>query len=86
MASLLNRNINTDNMYCFKTSTVRFLSKEEVAWTLDGEFGGKHREVVISNQREALHIIVPEKLHENPVVVCNLKIICYNRAVRKYTL
>ena len=61
MASLLNRNINTDNMYCFKTSTVRFLSKEEVAWTLDGEFGGKHREVVISNQREALHIIVPEK-------------------------
>ena len=58
MAALLNRNINTECMYCFKTSALRFIS-EEVAWTLDGEFGGRHREVSINNQKQALQIMVP---------------------------
>lgn len=59
MAALLNRNINTECMYCFKTSALRFISEEEVAWTLDGEFGGRHREVSINNQKHALQIMVP---------------------------
>lgn len=59
MAALLNRNINTECMYCFKTSALRFISEEEVAWTLDGEFGGRHREVSINNQKQALQIMVP---------------------------
>ena len=60
MAALLNRNINTDCMYCFKTSALRISSEEEVAWTLDGEFGGNHKIVEINNQRQALGIKVPE--------------------------
>lgn len=59
MAALLNRNINTECMYCFKTSSLRIISEEEVAWTLDGEFGGKHREISINNQKRALEIMVP---------------------------
>ena len=59
MAALLNRNINTDCMYCFKTSALRISSEEEVAWTLDGEFGGEHKIVEINNQRQALSIKVP---------------------------
>ncbi len=59
MASLINRNINTDCMYCFRTASLRFTSEDEIAWTLDGEFGGKHTRVDISNQKQALDIRVP---------------------------
>jgi len=60
MAALINRNINTDCMYCFKARELRISSGEEVAWTLDGEFGGAHRIVEIRNRRQALSIKVPE--------------------------
>lgn len=60
MAALINRNINTDCMYCFKTSALCISSEEEIAWTLDGEFGGEHKDVEIRNQRQALHIKVPD--------------------------
>lgn len=59
MAALLNRNINTDLMYCFKTSSLGIAFEEEVAWTLDGEFGGRHKEVMIQNCRQALEIRIP---------------------------
>lgn len=60
MAALLNRSINTDCMYCFKAKNLKITSEEEIAWTLDGEFGGRHREVNIQNQMQALRIVVPE--------------------------
>ncbi len=59
MVALLNRNINTELMYCFKASSLKIFSEEEVAWTLDGEFGGKHSQVVINNRKQALKIRVP---------------------------
>ena len=43
LADLVNRKIDTDQMYCFKSASLRFESEEEVPWTLDGEFGGKHQ-------------------------------------------
>lgn len=61
MAALLNRNINTDLMYCFSASSLRIYSEEEVAWTLDGEFGGRHKEVLIKNCMQALQIRIPPK-------------------------
>lgn len=60
MAALLNRSINTDCMYCFKTNHLKITSQDEIAWTLDGEFGGRHKEVKIENQMKALRIMVPE--------------------------
>lgn len=59
ITALVSGNINTDLMYCFKASSLKITSGEEVAWTLDGEFGGKHREVVINNCKQALKIRVP---------------------------
>lgn len=59
MAALINRSINTDCMYCFRTSSLRFTSEDEIAWTLDGEFGGKHTTVDIRNEKQALNIRVP---------------------------
>ena len=61
MAALINRRINTDCMYCFKTKELKITAKEEVAWTLDGEFGGKHTEVDIHNMQQALSIKVPDE-------------------------
>lgn len=61
MAALLSGNINTDCMYCFKTSALKITAQEEVAWSLDGEYGGRHMEVSIKNCMQALKIRVPEE-------------------------
>lgn len=61
IAALLNRNINTDYMYCFKTSEITFESEEEIPWTTDGEFGGNHKKVCIRNMKQAVEIRVPDR-------------------------
>lgn len=70
LASLLIEQINTEYVYTFRTSKIEFESVNEVAWTLDGEFGGNHTDVVIENAQKALEIMVPEDkvqdLMENP--------------------
>ena len=60
MLSLLNRDIDTDLMYCFRTSSLRLESETEVAWTLDGENGGSHKDVYIENRYRAVEIRVAE--------------------------
>lgn len=42
----------------FKTSKVKFTSENEIAWTLDGESGGSHKEVEIINHKQALRLII----------------------------
>ncbi len=59
IAALINRNINTDYMYCFKTGEITFEAQEELPWTTDGEFGGIHKTVRIKNRKQAVQIIVP---------------------------
>ena len=60
IAALLNGNINTDYMYCFKTREITFEAEEEISWTTDGEFGGNHKSVHIENMKQAVTIRVPE--------------------------
>lgn len=57
MLSLLNRNIDTDTMYCFRTAHLELESEEPVAWTLDGENGGQHTKVEIKNICRGIEII-----------------------------
>jgi YegS/Rv2252/BmrU family lipid kinase len=61
LASLTKLIDNTDLIYSFKTSRITFSSKEEVPWTLDGEYGGSPTEAVIENQQQALEILVKKK-------------------------
>ncbi len=61
LVSLTTRILDTDYMYCFKTAAVTFASEQELPWTLDGEFGGIHREVKIRNLQRALEMRVPPK-------------------------
>lgn len=60
MVSLLNRDIDTDAMYCFTASRITFSSSAPVAWTLDGENGGSHTQVTIENRCKAMEIRVRE--------------------------
>lgn len=59
IGALTMRDIDAAEMYCFKTSRLEIEAEDEVAWTLDGEFGGRHREVTIENLNRALEIMVP---------------------------
>ena len=61
LADLVNRNIDTDQMYCFKSASLHIEAEEEVAWTLDGEYGGKHRVVDVKNQKQHIQFRVPRR-------------------------
>ncbi len=61
IAALLIEQVDTKHMYTFKTGHITFESLEEIPWTLDGEFGGEHDEVVIDNLRQQLEIMVPRE-------------------------
>ena len=45
-------------VYSFQTAYVKFTASEEIAWTLDGEFGGDHSVAQVTNRHQALEIIV----------------------------
>ena len=61
LTSILGHKIHSDYMQCFKTASIRIEADEEIPWTLDGEFGGKHKEVSIRNEYQGLHLIIPER-------------------------
>lgn len=58
LASLAVADIDTQYMYNFKSGKLTFESEEEVAWTLDGEYGGKHTKVELLNDKGAMDILV----------------------------
>lgn len=58
MVCLMNRVIDTRAIHCFKTSRLSVESEESIAWTLDGEYGGSHRQVMIENKCKAVEIRV----------------------------
>jgi YegS/Rv2252/BmrU family lipid kinase len=60
IAALINLVDDTDMIYSFKTNEVHFLSKTEISWTRDGEFGGRHTETNIRNICKAAEIMVPQ--------------------------
>lgn len=59
VAALTDKRIDSDAIKTFKASKIIIESQQEVAWTLDGEYGGSHDKVVIENKKEALEIKVP---------------------------
>ena len=52
---------DTNMIYSFKSNHVKFIAKNDVAWTLDGEYGGEHAEVEVRNLQQAISIIAPQK-------------------------
>lgn len=58
IAALMNRNVTARDLFSFKTEEIHFESNEEVPWTLDGEFGGNKKEVLVKNFCKELEIAV----------------------------
>ena len=56
LACLTNMIDDSDLIYSFKTNEVKITAREQTAWTLDGEFGGEHEEVVIRNLNKRVTI------------------------------
>ncbi len=46
-------------MINFKTKSLKLWSAEKIAWTLDGEYGGRFKKVELNNINRALQMIVP---------------------------
>jgi diacylglycerol kinase family enzyme len=49
---------DSDMVYSFQTREIKLTSSEEVSWTLDGEFGGNHKSVTITDESKALEIAI----------------------------
>lgn len=60
ITALLVNQFDTKYMYSLKTRSIIFESEKEIAWTLDGEYGGDHKNVEIRNLQKAINIIIPE--------------------------
>lgn len=56
--SLLRQSFDAICMQSFKTSYLKIKSREEINWTLDGEFGGTYIDVEIKNVQRAFPIMV----------------------------
>ncbi len=56
--SLLRQSFDAVCMQSFKTSYLKIKSRDEVNWTLDGEFGGTYTDVEIKNVQKAFPIMV----------------------------
>ncbi len=61
LGCLANLKDDSDLIYTFKTDSVKFLPEDVIPWTLDGEFGGEHKNVIVKNVHQALEIMVKNK-------------------------
>ncbi len=57
MSDLLWQNIKSQHFVFLKSSSIRITSDTEIPWTLDGEYGGKHTDILIENLQNELKFI-----------------------------
>jgi len=60
IAALADRKLESKRLHFFKTSALKVQTEETVAWTLDGEYGGEPREILIKNYKKAVPIRVKQ--------------------------
>ena len=60
VADVLANKFDSEYVALFKTDRVSFTFRDPVSWTLDGEDGGVHRQVLCENIPKAVRIVVDE--------------------------
>lgn len=65
ITGLLMHDFSSESFCTFRAANIKIKTEEVVSWTLDGEYGGDHTEVEISNMHEAVKIMVKNKEHKN---------------------
>ena len=73
LAALLIEEIDTKYMYSFRSSRILVEAEEPIPWTLDGEFGGEHKQAVISNNPRAVEIRVTAECRKGITCRAELK-------------
>jgi YegS/Rv2252/BmrU family lipid kinase len=58
LTSLAAMTYDGDNVQMLHASNVKFTFDEDVAWAIDGEDGGKHKSVEITNCHKAVEIVI----------------------------
>lgn len=58
ITALLKQEINERWMCFFKTNTLHIESNDDLKWTLDGEEGGVHHDIIIENKKKAITFLV----------------------------
>ncbi|HUM83785.1 MAG TPA: diacylglycerol kinase family lipid kinase [Lachnospiraceae bacterium] len=61
IGSLLMGNADTDLVDSFKTDHIIIESTQKVPWTLDGEYGGEHATVAVTNRKMGMRIVLDGK-------------------------
>ncbi|MDE8707105.1 diacylglycerol kinase family lipid kinase, partial [[Ruminococcus] torques] len=62
LGAIVMKQLDSNRMYSFKTGEIKFESEEEIPWTLDGEFGGAHKEITVKDKKQAVQIIVDSEV------------------------
>ena len=57
LGALLLQEVDNKHICSFKAAKVEFESEQEIPWTLDGEYGGDHKNVEIRNHKQAISIM-----------------------------
>lgn len=60
LSKALVNNLDSKYFITFKASKVRFISQNELSWTIDGENGGTSTDVTILNNQKSLGIMLPK--------------------------
>lgn len=63
ITSLLMAEDRSEMIDSFKAGSLTVTAEESIPWTLDGEYGGAHKQVEIENQKEAMGIFLTEQKH-----------------------
>lgn len=58
VTSLLMAEDKSDMIHSFKAGRLTIQAEETIPWTLDGEYGGVHSQVIIENRKQALEIFL----------------------------
>lgn len=64
LTAILRQEMDNKLIYSRKSDCVCFEAEEGIPWTLDGEFGGEHREVTVKNHRQAISIMTERKTRD----------------------
>lgn len=63
--SFMTMDLSSDLISHFHSQVVKVQSKDEdLQWTIDGEDGGKHQDVVIENHKQAVEVRIPDQVIE----------------------
>jgi lipid kinase, YegS/Rv2252/BmrU family len=61
IVALLNEEMDSKYIFTCKAANIKVTSKKTIPWTLDGEYGGEHKAVLIKNLTHEIEMIVEDK-------------------------